>query len=109
MRQVAVVPDPTGEVRRLMVYDAGNDGVYLFLFRSLDDGPGFADYWFESVADAVGCASLEYGVDASDWQPVPDPEPGCQHDWVAPVRVSRDAAGQPLLGRFERLHEENAE
>ena len=101
MRQVAVVPEPAGEVRRVMVYNAGNDGVYLFLYRSLDDGPGFADYWFESPADAVECAEREYGIRPGDWHSVPDPRPGCQHDWIAPIRVKRGPDGQPLWGQFE--------
>ena len=80
MRQVAVLSNPVGGVRRVMVYDAVDAGVYLFMYRSLDDGPGFADYWFESVNDAVECTRSEYGVGPGDWLPVPDPQPGCQHD-----------------------------
>jgi biofilm protein TabA len=73
-----------------MVYDAGDSGVYLFLYRSVDDGPGFADYWFESIADAVRSAEQEFGVQPDEWIQVPDPQPGCQHDWIAPMLDNRD-------------------
>ena len=106
MRQVAVISNPVDEVCRVMVYDAGDAGVYLFLYRSFADGPGFADYWFESVSDAVESARSEYGVGPGDWLPVPDPQPGCQHDWVAPVRVKCGPNGQPLWGQFEPLAEQ---
>lgn len=29
-----------------------------------------------------------FGITDGMWQEVPDPEPGCQHDWIAPVRIS---------------------
>jgi hypothetical protein len=89
-----------------MVYDPEDSGgVHLFLFHILDDGPGFADYWFTSQSEAVDQARLQYGVEAADWQPISDPPPGCQHDWIAPVRVARDETGRPVYGRFERLPE----
>ena len=33
---------------------------------------------------------------------IPDPEPGCQEDWIAPVRVRGRAEGRPEWGVFER-------
>lgn len=88
-----------------MVYDAGNDGVYLFLYRTVEDGPCHADYWFETPAAAVECAEAEFGIGPADWQSVPDPSPGCQDDWIAAVRVKRNAKGQPVWGGFEPFDE----
>lgn len=87
MRQVAVIPDPSGEVRRVMVYDTEGAGTYLFLYHTLDDGPSSADYWFETVASAVKCAQQEFGIRPDDWRSIPDPPSGCQDDWVAPMRI----------------------
>lgn len=49
----------------------------------------------QGVADGVG-------IGADDWRSISDPQPRCQHDWVAPVRVAQDADGHPIYGRFER-------
>jgi hypothetical protein len=101
MRRHAIVSGRSGDVRRVMVYDAGDAGVYLFLYRTVEDGPSHADCWFETPAAAVECAESDYGIGPADWQSVPDPLPGCQHDWIAPVRVKRNAEGQPVWGQFE--------
>jgi hypothetical protein len=78
--------------------------VYVFLVRSLDDGPCDADYWYEDIAGAERHATQALAA-ALDWQPIADPRPGCQDDWVAPVRVARNDAGLPVFGKFERLPE----
>jgi hypothetical protein len=37
-----------------MIYEPEEGrGTYLFLFRTMEDGAGYADHWFESVSDAV--------------------------------------------------------
>ena len=86
MRQAAVVPGATHEIRRVIVFDTGASGTYLFLFRSLADEPAFADHWYESAADAISSAELAFGIHPGEWQAIDDPQPGCQHDRVAPVR-----------------------
>jgi biofilm protein TabA len=107
VRKVATATTPDAAFRRAMVYDPadGGGGVYVFLFRSLDDGPCDADYLYEDVAGAALHAAEALGGGAVVWQRVPDPLPGCQDDWLAPVRVARDAAGRPIFGRFERAGE----
>jgi hypothetical protein len=105
VRKVATTTMPDAAFRRAMVYDPadGRGGVYVFLFRSLDDGPCDADYMYEDVAGAELHAAAALGGGAVAWELVPDPPPGCQDDWVAPVQVARDAAGRPIFGRFDRL------
>lgn len=103
MRQVATATTPDAAFRRAMVYDPadGGGGVYVFLFRSPDDGPCDADYLYEDVAGAERHAAEALGGGAVAWRRVPDPSPGCQHDWLAPTRVKRGLGGQPLWGQFE--------
>jgi hypothetical protein len=79
MRKIATVQNADAEFRRLMIYDAGASGVFLFLFRSLADGPCDADYWYEDVESAELHAA-EYGVERSDWQEVSGPAPGSMDD-----------------------------
>jgi hypothetical protein len=70
-----------------MVYDPGDGGgAYLFLFDSLGQGPSSADCWFESLAEAEEHARRKFGIEAMDWQSIPDPEPGRRHDLMEPLR-----------------------
>ncbi len=41
----------------------------------------------ETVDAALQACREAYGIEDEMWQDVPDPEPGCQHDWITPVRV----------------------
>ncbi|WP_168218706.1 hypothetical protein [Limnoglobus roseus] len=84
MRFIALVPNPTNEIRRVMVYPA-SDGTYLFLFRMTEDGPSFADHWFDSSAEAITSAEESFGIQACDWQMISSPLPGCPDDRVTPT------------------------
>jgi hypothetical protein len=50
MRKIATIRDAAADFRRIMLYDIGAQGVFLFLFRSLKDAPCDADYWHKTVA-----------------------------------------------------------
>ncbi len=78
-----------------MVFDSGRDGVYLFLYRTVEDHAAFADEWYESVEDAEGACLDRFDVAADHWQDIPDPQSGCRHDWIAPVRVPDRDTGTP--------------
>ena len=101
MRKVAPVSDDPS-VARLILY-ASSEGVYVFPCASTDDGSAVGDEWYESLADADEACTERYGIDPADWEPIDDPLPGCQHDWVDPVRVVGRNEGSPRWGRFERL------
>lgn len=81
---------PGGEAARVMVYSPGTGGCYLFLYRTVQDGPAFADIWFEDTSKAVACAEDEFGAIPAAWQEVPDPEPGYRHDILRPVNISSE-------------------
>lgn len=104
MRRVAVLAKPVEEIRRLILYE-GEAGVYLFPSDSIEDVGSCADEWYVSVAEAEESAREKYGVKDSDWRDCPDPLPGCQHDWIAPVRVPGRDTGQPVWGTLERLED----
>ena len=97
MRQVASVQSD-GPYKRLMLYEADR-GAYLFLYVSSSDGPCDADCFFQTVADALQSAQDDFGVTDEHWTEIPDPQPGCQHDWVLPTRIRRDAEGNRLHGQ----------
>lgn len=79
MRLVAKVNQPDSETERLMIYDAG-DAVYLFGYKSLEDSAADWDEWFEDIVEAKEASELKYQVKSTDWQQIPDPLNGCQHD-----------------------------
>ncbi len=103
MRKIAEVPEPNrGDIVRAMVYAAKDgSGAYLFLYDSFEDGPCTFDYWYETTADAERHCAEEFGIDPANWTLIGDPRPGCQHDWIAPVALKRDAEGNILRGKFE--------
>jgi hypothetical protein len=76
---------------------------YLFLSRSEEDAGAFADEWYSSIDDAERVALDRFGVTRAMWIEVPDPLPGCQADWIQPVRVVGRDEGRPEWGRLERL------
>jgi hypothetical protein len=87
---VHVTPGALGEKMKdgpALLISAVN-GVFVFLFRSLDDGPCHADEWYEDVAGAERHVAEKLGVEDADWQLLPDPLPGRQHDRIAPVRIT---------------------
>jgi hypothetical protein len=109
MRKVAAVPEAMAErtgMRRLMLADApdrysGMFVVYAYMLPD-PDGPSFTGWLFESAADAV--VEMEsWGIAASNWRDIPDQLPGCQPDWIGPVRIPRAADGGKLYHQWERL------
>lgn len=96
MRKIALNPNQNAEFRRAMIYDpTDNAGVYVFLFRSLDVGPCEVDYWYEDLSGAERHVAIEFGERVLEWQTVPNPLPGSEHDWIAPMRAVRDDKGWP--------------
>ena len=87
-----------------MIHDC-NDGVYLFEYDILEDGPSLSDYWYEDIEIAFKSSQEDYGVDREDWKRITDPHEHCQQDWIEPVRVVGRQFGDPQLERFEKLVE----
>ena len=106
MRKIASIKQPKDDTKRVMLFDSG-EGVYLFLYTGEQDGPSTGDYWFETIEQAEQSCAEEYGLTQSDWQTIPDPLPGCLHDWIWPTRVRQDTSGKPLYGQFESCSHES--
>jgi hypothetical protein len=85
-----------------MLHDDGSS-VFVFLYDSAKDGPCFADEWYAWLSEAETACESTYGIIATDWTEIDDPLPGCQHDWIAPVRVQGRADGTSIWEEFERL------
>lgn len=103
MRKTANVSRPDAEFRRAMIYDPEDGGgVSLFLFRTPDDEPCEADYWYEHVADAERHAADGLGIRAEDWRSVPDPEPGHWDDRLSPDSTVQVDPGRPEGRQAER-------
>ncbi|WP_157540985.1 hypothetical protein [Hymenobacter aerophilus] len=87
MRKIALLPQPTDALKRLMLYKA-SDGVYLFGYDTLTDSNSQWDLWFETVDEAELAALQNHHVAITYWEIIPDPLEGHQHDWIAPVLLN---------------------
>jgi hypothetical protein len=103
MRKIANVPKVNvNEIVRVMIYELGDGtGAYLFLYMSARDGPCDFDEFYEKVAEAEQFCDREFGINHSMWQIIEEPHAGCQHDWIARMKVEHDGEGNPLWGQFE--------
>lgn len=105
MRKTASIRDPYSPTKRVMIYES-TDGVYLFSFSTNKDGSASSDHWFQTVAEAEEFCSSQYVVNESDWIVIDDPLDGCQHDWIAPVRVKGRDKSNPQWSVYERLEDD---
>ena len=80
-----------------------DEGCYVFLYDTLEDAPCLYDYLQEDVASAKSQCLEGYGISEDDWTPIGDLIPGCQQDWISPVRVVGCENGNPRWGQFEYL------
>ena len=79
------------------------EGCYVFLYETLEDGPCAYDYLQEDIATAKLQCMEVYGISEDDWSRIADLMLGCQQDWIDPVRVVGRSEGNPRWGEFERL------
>ncbi len=92
-----------------MIYELPvGGGAYVFLFGSLQDGSCIADYLHGTTTEAERQCLEVLGIPHSSWREIDHPMPGCQDDWIAPVRMKRDQRGQPIWGQFEPVTEKSA-
>jgi hypothetical protein len=69
-----------------------------------EDGPSMSATAYPTVEDAL--AELEdLEITGLQWQEYPDQLPGCQDDWLGPVRIYRDESGAKVFHRWQRLVE----
>lgn len=90
------------ELKRAMLCTA-QEGCYVFLYDRTEDGPCTYDYLQDDIASAKSFCAEDYGIDECDWTLIHDLIPGCQQDWISPVRVAGRPEGSPRWGEFERL------
>jgi hypothetical protein len=113
MRMVAVVPDAialrTG-IQRLMLTTKPQSGPYppnvvaLFGYMAKDaDGPSVMGSLYDDAETALNYVQDLWGVERSHWRTVADQVPGCEDDWLAPVRIFQDEDGVQISGRWQQL------
>lgn len=67
-----------------------------------EDGPSMGGWWSDTVEEAKAVIQ-EYSEEPLEWQEIPDQIPGCQDDWIGPVRIYRDESGAKVFHRWQRL------
>ena len=90
------------ELKRAMLC-AIDEGCYLFLYDTLKDAPCLCDYLQNDVASVNSQCLEDYGITEDDWTTISDVIPGCQQDWISPVRVVGRKDGNPQWEQFQRL------
>jgi hypothetical protein len=107
VRKIAVVKTEDSSTKRVIVYET-DLGTYVFPCATLEDGSATGDYWFEDLIQADDFCSENYGIHGDDWHLVDDPQEGCQHDWLSPVRIkTRSIDNRGTSTKMERY--ENGE
>jgi hypothetical protein len=81
MRQYVLLHKPVRIVKKIMIYGS-KDGVYVFLYDTVDDRPCYADLWYELFEDAIEHCEAEYNVKNDDWIIIDEPKQGGQHDII---------------------------
>jgi biofilm protein TabA len=104
MRKIATVKNNHPTIKQVMIYESA-DGIYVFPFVSLEDGSAIGDEWYHSLNEANAICENEYGINATDWTYIADPIEGCQHDWIAPVRIKGRDTDKSEWGHFEKLED----
>ena len=90
MRMTANVNRQHHVIKRVMLQEIDN-ACYAYLYDTFADRPCVADGWYESVDEAKRVCLDVYGIGESDWEVVPDPPPGCQHDIIVPTKILRNS------------------
>ncbi|RED75713.1 hypothetical protein [Cohnella phaseoli] len=87
MRMYALLTEPIGKIRKVMIYESKN-GVYVFLFDSHEDKGCYADHWFVEIEDAMDYCMEELNINESQWVCINDPQDGDQHDIIGTIRIN---------------------
>ncbi|OKP89667.1 hypothetical protein A3842_04060 [Paenibacillus sp. P3E] len=77
-----LIKEKVDNVKKLMIYESENDGVYVFLYDTQEDKSSFADLWFETFDEAVDYCIEKYIVIEDQWVVIKDPKEGQQHDII---------------------------
>ena len=101
MRKI-IYPDPTGETKKLMIYEA-LDGIYLFGYDCLQDSSSIWDNWFLTLNEVHEYCSEIYNINNEDWVIISEPVENCQHDYILPTKVIGKETGKPKWGEFQTL------
>lgn len=114
MRTVAAVPSAkaqqTGITRMMLVTNPqphpyrDPEGIIVYAYMLEEsDGPSFAAWPFQHAEGALAYLEDRWGITDSAWQVVPDQLPGCQDDWIGPVRIHQEEDGGKVFHRWQRL------
>ena len=91
------------EFKKIMIYEAGHEEVYIFYYDTWIDAPSIRDDLFSTYNEAEELCWIKYNIKPSDWIDISDPMIGCQQDFISPVRVSGRNTNNPEFGKFEML------
>ncbi|WP_337085140.1 hypothetical protein [Elizabethkingia anophelis] len=101
MRKLAYIDQTDIETKKIMLCQV-KKGVYLFGYHYLQDTCANWDYFFATMEDAEECCLEEFGIEKEDWIIISNPLQNCQHDFIMPTMVDKEA-GKAELGYIKSL------
>ncbi len=95
MRKIASVKVKDNNIVRLMLYDKGKQGVFVFGYHTMEDSGCAWDCHLEDVESAYELGE-DYGIREEDWIEISPVHKHCQDDWIKPVRIKGREIGLPV-------------
>lgn len=89
-------------IYKVMIHE-DKDGVFVYLYTSIDAVFCSNDHYYKDIADALEAWDSE--IDERGWIQIDDPLPDCQHDSVLPIGVKGRNTGNPQWEQLEILVE----
>lgn len=80
MRKYAFIKEKESEIKKIMVYES-TDGIFVFLYNTVDNVPCFADNHFDELEEAKEYFD-EMGITEEDWIIISDPIKGYPEDLI---------------------------
>ncbi len=88
-------------IYKIMIYQTGTDGTYVFLYNSIESQLCTTDEWYETINEALEKWSPL--IASSGWIEIEDPLKDCQHDAILPIRIKGRDTENPQWGKYEIL------
>lgn len=93
-------------VRRLLLVTGIEEGRYrgmaiVYGYSTDEDGPSCTAWLYDDAEHAMSDVEEELNIPRACWHPIPDQMPGCEPDWIAPVRKKRSLEGTPIHREWE--------
>lgn len=75
----SLLKEQVDNIKKVMIYESADD-VYVFLYDTQENKSCIADFWFETLDEALEYCKEKYNVKQELWIIINDPKEGEHHD-----------------------------